>query len=125
MNNPARFFINGSKKREFTYEGGRYLYLFSPCDNKLSDSAEREILFFANSERHALDVLRRLFKFALRCYATYERYASKSGHEGTQWLGNSAVADFGGYLKALEAGTIKVSRAPRNQVYSFDGSDIG
>ena len=126
MDNCARFFINGSADREFTYEGGRCLFFFSPCDNGLTTSTEREIIFFANSETHALEVLRRLFKFALRCHATYERYARKQGgHEGTQSLRDSAVADFKAYLKALNAGQIKVARAPRTQVYIYDNSDIG
>jgi hypothetical protein len=124
--NPARFFVNGHDEVEFTYEGGRNLYFFSPCDNGLTDSTERELIFFADSEGHALDVLRRLFKFALRANARFERYIKRTdGRDGTASLREASIRDFTSYLRALKAGQIKVSRAPRTQVYAYDNSDIG
>jgi len=104
ISNPCNWFINGDETESFTYEGGTKLYHFSPYDNGLSSSMECNIIFLANDEKHALDVLKRMLKFRL---AIDEKYKSSCGNPG----------DANEYLKAIEAGLAKVSLAPVNQFY--------
>lgn len=61
ISNPCKWFISGNKTAEFTYEGGTTLYHFSvhglPGFNSYMFL---NCVFFANSEKHAADVLERM-----------------------------------------------------------------
>jgi len=105
ISNPCTWFINGGETESFTYEGGTKLYHFSPYDNGLSSIMECNIIFLANDEKHALDVLKRMLKFRL---TINEKYKSSNSR-------NSECANE--YLKAIEGGRAKVSLAPVNQFY--------
>ena len=63
ISNPVTFFINDEETRSFTYEGGSRLFHWSPYESGLSESMESNVVFFANGEDHARDVLRRMFGF--------------------------------------------------------------
>ncbi len=67
LNNPAKFFVTGNDEESFTYEGGDTLWHFSPNQSGLSRTMEMNIIFFANEPKHALDVVRRMLEFAVRC----------------------------------------------------------
>lgn len=117
ISNPASFFINGYEEKEFIYEGGTTLYHFSPIANKLSEHMDCNIIFFANDEKHALDVLQRMFKFALECISQYEQNkdaTDRSVHRKDK---------FQKFLKASEANKIKVSLAPTNQFFKVGWAD--
>lgn len=102
ISNPCTWFINGNETESFTYEGGTKLYHFSPYDNGLSSTMECNIIFLANDEKHALDVLKRMLEFRIA------RLTKESG-------GNPGDANE--YLKALKDGRVKIYEAPSNQFY--------
>ncbi len=72
ISNPCNWFINGNETDAFTYEGGDKLYHFSSVDSKISSYFSVNVVFFANSEEHALDVITRMFKLALDTHVRYE-----------------------------------------------------
>jgi len=71
ISNPIKLFVSGNNEEEFTYEGGKHLYHFSPKQCGLSNTMEMNLIFFANNGKHALDVLERMFKFCIKCRKTY------------------------------------------------------
>lgn len=82
INNPAQWFVTGNDQKEFTYEGGAVLYNFQPADCGLSTSRELNVLFFADSEKHAKAVIKRMLKFALGCSKEYQAYGEATkGHK--------------------------------------------
>lgn len=107
ISNPARFFINGNNDRQFTYEGGSTLFHWSPNLSGLSSSMESNVIFFANDEDHARDVLRRLFEFWIEHNELYvksilperDRYSSRNGEI-------RVLRDY-----------LNIERAPTNQFY--------
>jgi hypothetical protein len=114
IGNPARFFINGSETRSFTYEGGSTLFHWSPYESGLSTSMESNVVFFANSEDHARDVLRRLFEFWVECNETYIKT--------TEDRFNSAETEaLRHYLTIMDQ--MKISPAPVNQFYEVGWAD--
>lgn len=121
ISNPATFFVNGSKTKSFTHEGGSRLFHFSPYDNKLSTTLENNLVFFANDEEHAADIFRRLIKFAIECGEKY----IKSKEQGKKGIHDDDFVEraykqnkrFIDYLEALAKGKIKFTEAPTNQFY--------
>jgi|ERR1041385_57439 hypothetical protein len=73
ISNPVTFFINDHETRSFTYEGGSKLFHWSPYESDLSKSMECNVVFFANDEDHARDVLRRMFEFWINCNNLYRK----------------------------------------------------
>ncbi len=120
ISNPCTFFINGDNRKKFTYEGGSTLFHFSPYDNGISATLDNNVIFFANDEAHAFDVLIRAFKFAIECKAKY--IADKIDKKNVHWEEFLEQAEhesekFSLYVKLLEEGKIKVTKAPTNQFY--------
>jgi len=109
--NPARFFINSSEDRRFTYEGGSRLFHWSPNDSGLSETMESNVIFFADDESHARDVLRRLFEFWIECNDLYK----KSQQDGLDARTSEESATLRYYLKNM--GSMQVTLAPTNQFY--------
>lgn len=125
LSNPCNWFISGSEQKKFTYEGGTKLFHFSPNDNGLSRYMDCNVIFFANDEAHALDVLKRMFKFRIECAK------EKIEHSLTKGANNAHAQEFREnamksetqtteYLNAIENGKVKVTLAPMNQLYQAD-----
>ena len=118
ISNPATFFTTGSKQESFTYEGGSTLFHFSPHDNGLSRVMDNNIIFFANDKQHALDVLRRMFEFAIKC--EYKRLGIKMQGDEAKYIApatHDRANKWAAYLKALNENKVKVKRAPTNQPF--------
>jgi len=116
ISNPVRFFINGSDTRSFTYEGGSRLFHWSPYENGLSKSMECNVIFFANDEDHARDVLRRMFEFWIECNDLYLK--SKHGIDNYSNLSDHRVAEterLKSYLRNIDE--TKVQLAPVDQLF--------
>lgn len=105
ISNPVKFGYCESEK-QFTYEGGKQLFHFSPHDNNLSTTMENNLIFFADDETHALKVLEKMFKFTIKHAVEEKGVFSKGTSER-----------FSEYLTALRAGKLKVKPAPMNQFY--------
>jgi hypothetical protein len=118
ISNPVSLFSGGGSHKdikEFIYEGGSKLYHFSPHDNNLSNTFENNLVFFADNEIHAKDVLKRMFKFAIECNNTQIEYHKTQYHQDYfDWRGDTTKR-FQGYLDNLDK--IKVPEAPINQFY--------
>lgn len=120
ISNPVTQYAGVGNRREFTYEGGTKLFHFSPHDNKLSETLENNVVFFANDEEHALDVLERMFTFMMECaLGEEESYTNKRVAHAKEFQTSAGrrYVKFEGYLKALKKGKLKVSEAPTNQFY--------
>ena len=120
ISNPASLFINGNEKDKFTYEGGTTLYHFSPHDNNLSNTMENNIIFFANNEEHAFDVLKRLCNFVINCEEKYLNHTTNKRQVHWREFSESSkmtAKKFHGYLEAIEENKIKLELAPINQIY--------
>ena len=120
ISNPIKHFVTGSTEKTFTYEGGSKLFHFSPYDNNLSKYLGCNVIFFADSEEHGLDVLKRMFQFSIDCKAQYMQY--QSGNKNAHWeefseRAENAMAEFKSYLDAINEGKVKLSIAPVNQFY--------
>lgn len=116
ISNPARFFVNGSDEREFTYEGGTKLFHWSPYESGLSKSMESNVIFFANDVDHARNVLSRLFKFWLECNEEYVRSKdTKNDYHGLAASRQTESETLCYFIENLEKMTI--SEAPTNQFY--------
>lgn len=104
ISNPATFFIDGSNRREFTYEGGKRLFNWSPYGSGLSKSMESNVVFFANDVDHARDILRRLFEFWVECNDLYIQSQQKSDKRK-----RIAVSDYHGLsaARAAETGALR------------------
>lgn len=118
--NPATIFITGSERKEFTFAGGKYLYHFSPRNNGLSDYMNNNLVFFADSEGHALIILRGLCHFRIRCSKEYTEWTKQHRHYSNEYADDQRdkiVAMYQGYLDAIEAGQVKIELAPTDQMY--------
>lgn len=111
ISNPCSWFATGGNSEdivEFIYEGGTYLYHFSPHDNGLSGTMETNIVFFANDEEHARDVFRRMLLCRLDCEEKFLKAEGSSHHR-------YGVSKAEGYLACID--DIKFTLAPVNQFY--------
>lgn len=124
ISNPIKIFVTGNDKKDFTYEGGSTLYHFCPRDNDLAKHMECNLVFLADSEAHALDVLGRMFQFVIDCYVEYAKN-SEGSYDKHNFVGraNKGVVKWLEWLTALEAGKVKVTLAPTNQFYSVGWAD--
>lgn len=109
ISNPIKFFVTGSEQKSFEYEGGKILFHFSPYDNGLSNTFEDNVVFFANDEKHAINVFKRMLKFGIQC--SRERGPGSSGYSSYR------KKRFEAYIDALNSGKIKLTKAPMNQFY--------
>lgn len=124
ISNPIKVFVTGNDKKEFLYEGGSTLYHFSPNDNNLSSNMECNVVFYANDELHALNVLKRMFEFVANCNLEYiERTKGSYDKHDFQGRSGKAVNKWLSWLQALEAGQVKVELAPTNQFYIVGWAD--
>ncbi len=121
ISNPCRWYINGDEREAFIYEGGSTLYHFSPYENKLSKYRDCNIVFFADNEKHALDVLRRLFQFRIDVSKKYRENVKDQSvwdeltiKDLCSYNNDRAIK----YLDAVVKGKVKVEKAPTNQIYS-------
>jgi hypothetical protein len=130
ISNPVKLFSGGGSyenQREFKYEGGSKLYHFSPHDNGLSRSMENNLIFFADSESHARDVLRRMLEFAIDCCRKQSDYYNGKGKKSSVHVSefNERVRDtasaYERYLEKID--TVKLPEAPTNQFYIVGWAD--
>lgn len=124
ISNPAVFFIDGNTTKEFTYELDdnvpSQLYHFSPKENGLSHTMENNIIFLANGEAHALEILKDLCIFAIKCKNKYIAAAENSviyNKESYIASAEATKSTFAAYLSALHAKKVKLTLAPTNQIY--------
>ncbi len=118
ISNPCKWFISGSNQEEFLYEGGKELWHFSPHDNGLSTTMESNIVFWADSAEHALDVLKRMCEKRIECYKKYETYKNgKQWLDGHEYIEETRASWAKEYLDAIKAGKVKLTKAPTNQMY--------
>ena len=118
--NCCTWFVNGSDQESFTYEGGKIAFHFSPHDNNLSKSLEMNLLFFADDEKHGLDILKRMFSFGVTCCKKYlvEEKANKGQHAGDfNHEKNRKIKIYQNYISLLNKGKIKLSKVPMNRFY--------
>ena len=109
--NNANIWINGSDQLYFTYEGGTTLYHFCPSNCGIfTGIVVCNIIFFADNEEHALDVIKRMLTFMQS--QTYDGYRSDYVKKRIQEI-------FDQWDK------VTVSLAPTNQVFqvSWAGND--
>lgn len=118
ITNPVRQFVTGNTERVFEYEGGTTLYHFSPYENGLSSIMNCNVVFFADNETHALDVLARMLQFmAEHCdqfaqYADSDPYRHDTGEQYRKKAERYAV-----WREAVLAGGVQLALAPTNQFY--------
>ena len=120
ISNPCTFFVSGNAQEKFTYEGGTTLFHFSPNDNGISKYMENNLIFFANNEEHALEVLKQMFQFAISCKAKHLKCLSseKSVHwEEFYERAKEEEQKFSSYIKLIEEGKIRLTKAPTNQFF--------
>lgn len=121
ISNPVNFYLNSATDRDavFTYEGGTKLYHFSPYDNNLSNSLENNVIFFANDEKHAKDILLRMFKFVvdIQVLKASNHKIKKYDPHSLEFseLATKTAKRFQEYIDKLDL--IKVTEAPMNQFY--------
>ncbi len=126
ISNPVDIFINGYVSRPFVYEGGDKLYHFCPQDNGLSRNMECNVIFFANNDAHAVDVLRRMFNFVIGCNNEYiGSKRTRTGFRDVEYLDerDKQNAKLELWLAALNDGKIKLELAPTNQFYQVGWAD--
>jgi hypothetical protein len=115
IGNPCNWFINGSDKVCFIYEGGTTLYHFSPYDNGLTTYMECNVIFFANDEKHGLDILKRMLNFRIK---VSNEYKSESAHAEMYKEENIRKAEKAqSWIDAIDAGKIKLSLVNRDQFF--------
>ena len=126
ISNPVRFFAGGGSVEdslEFTYEGGSKLFHFCPADNNLTSHMVCNVIFFANDENHARDVLIRMFEFAIDCIRKQaEYYISMTKYPETMREfvvieEDKKYHEFKSYLDAIKDGRARPVPAPTNQFY--------
>ncbi len=127
ISNPARVFVTGNETKEFTYEGGEKLFHFSPMDCGLSDYRNWNVVFFANDEEHALDVLKRVLVFHIGCTEEFDRseaerdkkYGYSRHREYYNNVHKNQIATCRKYLDAIKDGKVHASLAPTDQFYKI------
>jgi len=112
ISNPVSFFTDGYTERKFTHEGGDTLYHFCPHDNGLSNVFDTNIVFFANSEQHAMKVLQDMFEFVISCFKEHLNNKPSNSH-----ITQKRMTRYATYLTALRKGKIRLEKAPTNQFY--------
>jgi hypothetical protein len=120
ISNPCRFYISDGKEKSFTHEGGKHLFHFSPYDNKLSISMEMNIVFFANSEEHGLDILKRMFEFMIDCKIEYLKNENESKSVHASEFERRAKNDCNRaveIIKAIDSGMVRLEKVPMNQFF--------
>lgn len=119
INNPCSWFINGSETCEYTYEGGRQSYHFSPYDSGLSASMEWNLIFRANSKKHAKIVLKNMMKFGLLCMEKYmaneKAYQITYGYKYSGVNKEPRIKKIKKYLASIDQWVI--TKAPSNQFF--------
>lgn len=80
ISNPCKWFANGGSfddQVQFLHEGGKTLYHFSP-DEEIHPSLDHwipvNVVFFANSKEHAVEIIERMLKLRMWAQKEYEKY---------------------------------------------------
>ena len=127
ISNPASRFVTGNTQESFEYEGGSTLYHFSPRNNDLSKYMDMNIVFFANSEEHGLNILRRMLIFHILCVEKYSSHLGKIGRttrfESFQKERKAVIDTASEYIFAIDNGNVLLTIAPTNQVYKVGWAD--
>lgn len=71
VSNPCTWYTNGYDEKSFTYEGGSKLFHFSPYNNGLDGTYHINMIFAADNNKHAVDVIKRMISFAINCQKQY------------------------------------------------------
>jgi len=126
ISNPVKHFISSQREESFTHEGGSTLYHFSPHDNNLTQSMSCNVVFFANSEEHGLDILKRMLQFSIDCTAKYMAHINET--QGVHWeefseRAENKLHEYKSYIDAINAGKVKLKLAPMNQFYKVGWAD--
>lgn len=124
ISNPVRYLVTGSNTEKFTYEGGENLFHFSPYDNGLSKTLEDNVVFFAQSPEHALDVLKRAFEFGIEKMQKFLSYA-RINQMTVDSSYKRRIEKLEGYIRAIERDEVIVSSVNDNQFFkvSHGGND--
>jgi len=126
INNPCTWSTSSSSSESFTYEGGSTLFHFSPNRDGLSNAMDTNIAFFADDEAHALDVLKRMFEFRIKCANEYiDSVAQSSDYHGFKERHVEARKMAEKCLKALNDGRVTVTPVRTTQILkvSWAGND--
>lgn len=107
--NPVNEFIDGNNQRAYTFKAGAKAYHFSPNASGLSQVMDCNILFFADDEDHAREILKGMFEHIIDCLEKLEAsergknsYRGESGTKGVaakylagidQWVITEASLD--------------------------------
>lgn len=78
LNNPATWFVTGSKQKSFTYKPGTHPFHFSPYDSGLSKYLDCNIIVFADDFAHAKSIIEQMFVFGIECFRLYEEYITEA-----------------------------------------------
>jgi len=116
ISNPCNWFKNGNETVEFTYEGGKHFYHFSSKDSDVSHYYDFNIVFFADSETHALTVIKRMLELALATHIEHDKQDNRY-HEEITTMNTRTIKEIKKYLEDLSLGKFKISLAPTNQVF--------
>lgn len=122
ISNPCKWFANGgsfSNQRSFEYEGGNILYHFSP-DRELDKVFDHwipiNLIFFANSKEHAIEVIERMLNFRIECNTQYQKLYGRDYIRGELTLSLPS-------LLLSKKDKWVITEAPTNQFYNVSWAD--
>jgi len=80
---------------------------------------ENNLIFFADSPEHGLDVVRRMFQFAIDCKAKYLANQHEGGvhYHDFKSQAEHEMSRFHGYITAIDEGLVTIIEAPMNQFF--------
>lgn len=123
ISNPVTVTV-GTFVRSFQYEGGLYPFHFSAKANGLSNRMDHNLLFFANNEAHALEVLERMFEFMAHCMIVkYDKAVTDHHPQIDAGSYERKALKYLDWLKELHAGKVFVERASNQQFYKVGWAD--
>lgn len=108
ISNPTKLYDDG-----FTYEGGSVLYHFCPYDQGLSKFLDCNVVFFADNDEHAKDVLVRMFEYV---ESSIMKRIDETKDDVSAYI-REIPEDLKRYLEAVRSGRAKPQLAPTNQFY--------
>lgn len=128
ISNPCSWHVDGSNSKKFIHEGGTQLFHFSPRSNGLSNIMDMNVIFFANDEQHALNILKRMFEFGIECtieYLNEKQVKQIKAHTDALFIEQAKGRSerLIKYYDALLAGNIKLETVPTNQFFVVGWAD--
>lgn len=130
ISNPCSWFSGGGSfghVKEFTYEGGKYLYHFDCSGDKPTkvrtgwsgNHVSVNVVFFADSVEHARDILKRMLEFHQRCAEAQIQYykADINSANAEEFLRGTdrSYKTCAEWLERIDEGIFTL--APTNQLY--------